>query len=287
MAGERGNGQRGAKLSPMPVLYAHRGASTELPENTLPAFFRALEVGATAIETDVHLTRDGHVVVSHDPDARRTARVARAIRDATLAEVHRWDVGRVFRETHPDAPAHAFAMPTLGEVLVELEGVPLNVDIKRHDAWTARAVVDVVRRHRAQDRVRLASFDAGTLRTVRSLGYEGSTSLAASEVVRLLALPEAMLHALRLRGDAVQIPTHQGFVRLDRPALVRKIHALGLALHYWTVDDGGEAARLLQAGADGIMTNDPRRLAPLFAPSFFHPGKGREEAPGGMRLGPS
>jgi glycerophosphoryl diester phosphodiesterase len=123
-------GRRRPNHPGMAVLYAHRGAPTELPENTLPSFRRAL-VGATAIETDVHLTRDGHVVISHDPDGRRNAGVARAIRDATLAEVRMWDVGRAFRAAHPDAPPQSFTMPTLAEVLDELPGVPLNVDIKR------------------------------------------------------------------------------------------------------------------------------------------------------------
>jgi glycerophosphoryl diester phosphodiesterase len=252
---------------PAPALYAHRGASGELPENTIPAFWRALEVGATALETDVHLTRDGHVVVSHDPTGDRTAGVPRAIRDATLAEVRAWDVGRVFRAAHPDAPSGRFVVPTLDEVLAEVAHVPLNVDIKRHDAWAARAVVDVVRRRRAQDRVRLASFDAGTLRVVRRLGYEGPTSLGASEVLLLFALPTAVLRRVPLAGDAAQIPTRQGWLRLDTPGFIAKAHALGLLLHYWTIDDPREAERLLAAGADGIMTNEPARLAPLFARS--------------------
>jgi glycerophosphoryl diester phosphodiesterase len=249
----------------MAVLYAHRGASGELPENTLPAFRRALSVGATALETDVHLTRDGHVVVSHDADGERTAGVRRAIRDATLAEVRGWDVARTFRSAHPGTPAQAFVMPTLDELLAELPPVALNVDIKRHDAWAARAVVDVVRRHRAEDRVCLASFDSRTLRVVRALGYEGATSLGAAEVMRLVALPERVLRVLPKTGTAVQIPPRQGFIRLDGPGFIAKVHALGLLLHYWTIDDPAEAERLVRAGADGIMTNDPRRLAPLFA----------------------
>jgi glycerophosphoryl diester phosphodiesterase len=247
-----------------PTLFAHRGASGELPENTLPAFRRALEVGATALETDVHLTRDGHVVVSHDPTGERAAGVARAIRDATLDDVRAWDVGRVFRASHPETPSDPFAMPTLDEVLAELPGVPFNVDIKRHDAWAARAVVDVVRRRRAEDRVRLASFDAATLRVVRGLGYEGPTSLGASEILRLVCLPERALRVLRLAGDAAQIPVRQGPLRLDTSAFIAKVHALGLLVHYWTIDDPREAERLLEVGADGIMTNEPARLARLF-----------------------
>ena len=245
----------------MPVLYAHRGAAAELPENTLPAFRRALEVGATALETDAHLTRDGHVVLAHDADGGRCAGIPRAIRQCTLAEVRAWDMGHTFRARHPDTPAERFAMPTLDEVLAELPGVPFNVDVKDHDAHAARAVVDVVRRRRAEGRVLLASFDAATLRTARRLGYEGATGLGQSEALRLLLLPERALRLFPLAGRAAQLPVRAGPLRLDTPAFVAKVHALGLALHYWTIDDPTEARRLLALGADGIMTDDPARIA--------------------------
>ena len=249
----------------MAVLYAHRGASAELPENTLPAFHRALQMGATAIETDAHLTRDGHVVLAHDADGERCAGVRRAIRQATLAEVRAWDMGRTFRERHAGAPPERFPMPTLDELLNDLPDVPLNVDVKDHDAHAARAVVEVVRRRRAQDRVLLASFDAATLRCVRRLGYEGATSLAGSEVLRLVLLPERLLRRFPLAARAAQIPVRAGPFALDTPAFVAKVHALGMVLHYWTIDDPAEARRLLALGADGIMSNDPARVAPVLA----------------------
>jgi glycerophosphoryl diester phosphodiesterase len=248
-----------------PILFAHRGASSELPENTLPAFERALEVGATAIETDAHLTRDGHVVLAHDDPVTRTAGLPRRISEATLEETAGWDVGAVMRGSRPEISRRGFTIPTLAEVLAALPGVPFNVDIKRHDAWAARAVVDVVRRYRAQDRVRLASFDAATLRAVRAQGYEGETGLGASEVARLVLLGGAALRVAPLRGNAAQIPTRMHLLQLDTPAFLAKAHALGLAVHYWTIDDPIDAERLLLAGADGIMTNDPRRIAPVFA----------------------
>jgi glycerophosphoryl diester phosphodiesterase len=249
----------------VPVLYAHRGAAGELPENTMPAFRRALEVGATALETDVHLTRDGHVVVVHDANGARTAGVRQAIRDVTLAEVRRWDMGQAFRARRPDTPPGRFVISTLDELLTELPAVPLNVDIKDHDAHAARAVVAVVRRHRAQDRVLLASFDAATLRAVRRLDYEGATSLGASEVLRLLLLPERALRRFPVAGRAAQIPPRVRRLALDTPAVVARIHGLGLTLHYWTIDDPTEAERLLHLGADGIMTNEPALIAPVFA----------------------
>src|SRR5262249_3915363 len=81
-----------------PRLYAHRGAAAELPENTLPAFARALELSADAIETDAHLTKDGHIVLSHDATGERMCGKPIAIARATLAEVREWDAGATFRD---------------------------------------------------------------------------------------------------------------------------------------------------------------------------------------------
>ncbi len=248
-----------------PLLYAHRGAATELPENTLPAFRRALAVGATALETDVHRTRDGHVVISHDPTGERAAGVRRAIREATLAEVKAWDVGRTFREKTPAIGPAPFTAPTLEELLAETDGVRVNVDIKQHDAETARAVVALVRRLGAADRVLLTSFDGATIARVRALGYEGATGLGRGEVLRLRFAPATLLRWWPPGGRAAQVPTHAGPVALDAPAFLARAHAAGIEVHYWTINAPAEAARLLGLGADGIMTDDPAAIAPVFA----------------------
>jgi glycerophosphoryl diester phosphodiesterase len=248
----------------MPRLYAHRGAAAELPENTLPAFARALELGATALETDCHLTKDGHVVVSHDADGRRMANVERTIRSSSLDEVRAWDAGWGFVDAAGGRPfaGRGFQVPLLEELLAAHPGVPLNVDAKQ--PGMEEALVRTVRRARAQDRVLLASFHAATLRRVRRLGYEGETGLGRSEVARLVFLPRRLLELAPLAGAAAQIPDRFHGVDLGRPALVAKCHALGKVVHYWTVNDPRRARELLAAGADGVMTDDPRAIAPAF-----------------------
>jgi glycerophosphoryl diester phosphodiesterase len=236
------------------TLYAHRGAAAELPENTLPSFRRAIELGADAIETDAHLTRDGHLVLMHDPSGARTAGVARAIGACELAEIRAWNACARFEGT--------FAVPTLAEALEELPGVPFNVDCKTAGPRAAAALVDVVRRQRAHDRVLIASFDARTLRAVRALGYEGRTGLARAEVARLVLSPSWALRAVPLYGHAAQLPVRAAGVRLDTPAFIAKCRALGFVVHYWTINEPREAARLIALGADGIMTDDPRAIAP-------------------------
>jgi glycerophosphoryl diester phosphodiesterase len=264
----------------MPLLYAHRGASAELPENTIPAFLRALEVGATAIETDVHRTRDGHVVISHDPTGERAARRPCLIRAATLAEVKEWDVGsgpHVRRGRA--APGERFTMPTLEEALEAVPGVPFNVDIKQHDDAAAAAVVEAVRRAGAEARVLLTSFDARTVQRVRRLGYRGPTGLGQAEVLRLITLPVPVHRRFPLVGRAAQIPVRAGPIRLDSPALITRAHRLGIEVHYWTINEPAEAERLLSLGADAIMTDDPAAIAPVFG----RLQKPVQSGPGGAR----
>jgi glycerophosphoryl diester phosphodiesterase len=247
-----------------PRLYAHRGAAVELPENTLPAFRLAIDLGADAIETDAHLTRDGHVVLSHDPTGMRMCGVATRIADATLDEVRSWDAGATFVDAAGARP-HAgkgFRIPTLEEALLELQGVPFNLDAKsRHAEMVARTIA-VIERARATDRTLLASFSAATLREARRRGYAGKTGLAESEVLRLVALPARLLGWFPLRGAAAQIPYRIYGVDLGTRAVVDKCHRLGLEVHYWTVNEPALATRLLDVGADAIMTDDVRRVLP-------------------------
>jgi len=238
-------------------LYAHRGAAAERPENTIPSFERALEVGADALEFDVHATRDGVLVVSHDPDGARMAGVRRAFRDATWDDVKTWDAGHGFvvSAERPFA-GKGIGIPTLEQMLAHFPGIIFNVDLK---APCADAAVELLRRMKAEERVCLASFQAATLRRVRQLGYAGPTSLARAEVVQLLALPAVMqVGPLAPRGKAAQLPTS-----LLRPWVVARCRALGLRIDYWTINDEKTCRRALELRVDGIMTDDPKLLAPI------------------------
>lgn len=250
-------------------LYAHRGASAELPENTLPAFRRALEYGVDALELDVHLTRDGHPLVSHDPTGERMAGVPTAWRDLDLVEAQRLDLGRGFVAADGSRP-HAgkgFRAPSLEELLIELPGVRLNIDVKQSNPPMVKPLLALLRRLKAEDRVTLASFQSRTLLDIRRRGYGGETAMGQPEVLALLALPALVIERLPFVGVAVQIPVAAGRVRLDRPAFIDKCHRLGMRVDYWTINDPAEARRLIALGADGVMTDDPARMAPALASS--------------------
>jgi glycerophosphoryl diester phosphodiesterase len=246
-------------------LYAHRGASAERPENTMAAFERAVEVGVDGLELDVHLTRDGHLVVAHDDTARRMAAVDAPWGALDLADVRRLDVGWGF--IAPDG-ARPFAgrgvgVPTLEEVIDAFPGTRLNVDIKRGER-AVDAALGLVGRRRAEDRVTLASFHLGTMIAIRRRGYGGETGLSRGEIASLLSMPAMLWRQLPFTGTAAQVPVSQGAIHFDRAPFIAKCHNLGLRVDFWTIDDRATAERLLALGADGIMTNDPAALQPLF-----------------------
>ncbi len=249
------------------LFYAHRGTPSELPENTLPSFRRALEHGATALETDVHMTSDGHIVLSHDPTGSRMANDPREIRRCTLDEVRRWDAGWGFVDAHGARPfaGQGFEMPLLEDLLRACPDVPVNVDAKQLAPDMVPTLVSLLRRLGAAERVRLASFSTRTLRRIRAVGYPGDTGLGQSEVAALRLAPRALLERLfSFRRIAAQMPTHVSLIRLDTPGFIAKCHDLGARVDYWTIDDPVEARRLLALGADGIMTDDAARIAPVF-----------------------
>lgn len=249
-------------------LYAHRGASAERPENTMPAFARAVELGADALELDIHLTRDEQLIVSHDDGALRMAGARVAWNDVDLAEARRFDVGWGFVAPDGTRPfaGQGINVPLLEEVLDAFPRVRLNIDIKR-DERAIDKVLALVDQRGAAERVTLASFKTTIAATVRRRGYPGETALSQGEVVSLLALPALLWRQLPLTGTAAQVPVRQGPAHFDRPTFIAKCHSLGLRVDFWTIDDPGEAARLLELGADGIMTNDPGALRSLFAAS--------------------
>jgi glycerophosphoryl diester phosphodiesterase len=252
-----------------PLLFAHRGASRERPENTLAAFELALELGADVLELDVHPSRDGVLIVSHDPDALRSAGVGRALADCDWAEISGWDAGFGFQDSSGQRPfaGHGLGLPRFDDVLAALPDALFNVDVKLAREHELRNLLATIRARRAESRVLLTSFSSEVLGRVRSLHYEGPIGLAESEVKRLVMSPAFVTRWFALGGSRVQIPVRSGWLDLGTVRLIDKCHRLGLAVDYWVINEPAEAERLLARGADGIITDDTRALARVFASS--------------------
>ncbi|MCO5165506.1 MAG: glycerophosphodiester phosphodiesterase [Planctomycetes bacterium] len=252
----------------------HRGARGLAPENTLEGFRRALEAGVDMLELDVQLTRDGDVVVIHDPLVDRTTDWAGpgpgAVAALSLAELARLDAGHAFT---PDGGqsfpfrGQGVRIPRLVEVLEALPGVLITVEVKSpHPALVAQ-VVALVRRH-APERVVLASADHATLRALRRAAPELPSSFSGREVRDFYLLSRLGLTGLLFRspGRLIQAPLWSDHdrgrgLRLVGPALLRAAHASGRAVHVWTVNEPATMRALIALGVDGITTDRPDVLA--------------------------
>lgn len=218
-------------------VHGHRGAAAILPENTVAGFRYAIDLGCDAIEMDVGVTRENVPVVSHDAHLNGVL-----IRGLTLAEV----------EQH---------IPTLDAVLDLAVGneVHFNIEIKsfpEHPEYTpspadfSKLLLDAIRKHRLESRVIVQSFDFRTLIEMRTLAPE----------IRLAALwegaPRSLVEIAREAEAAIVAPEY----RLVTTEEVQAAHEEGLLVIPWTVNEPGDWDRMIAAGVDGIITDDPAAL---------------------------
>ncbi len=249
---------------PEPRLFAHRGASAVVPENTLEAFHAALEVGAPYLEMDVHMSADGHVVVIHDSSFSRTTGRRGRIENVTFDAIRQLDAGHQFTpdrgRTFPYRGC-GLLIPTLEEVLRAFPEARLNIEIKPSREGIEAAVLELISRYEASERVVIAAHEHEILERFRALGSKVLTSFSQVEVREFLSRTRSKkdLGDYRPPGFAIQVPEHFGLRRVLSPCMIEAAHRLRLEVHVWTVNQPLQMARLLDWGVDGIMTDDPGR----------------------------
>jgi glycerophosphoryl diester phosphodiesterase len=252
---------------------AHRGASAEAPENTLPAFQRAADLGVDAFEFDVRLTADGAVVVHHDPTLDRTTDLSGPLSALALAQVREADAG--YRHspdhgvTHPFRGRHV-TIPTLDDVLEAFPSMPVLVELK--EVAGQEEVREVILRHDAADRCLVASEHHAALHCFR----DGRFLVGASrkDILRLLLGSVSGVRPRKVDYHALSVPARHHVIPVATRQFIADAHLLGCPVHIWTVDDPAGATRLRARGANGILTNDPARLAAFGSPPAGPPRPG-------------
>jgi glycerophosphoryl diester phosphodiesterase len=260
------------------LAFAHQGGAWEGPSSTMFAMRQAVAAGVPAIELDVHGTKDGHVVVCHDPTVDRTTNGTGVIAELTLAEVKALDSAYWFipgADVTLDRPASEypyrgrapkddeFTIATLDEVLEAFPGVILNLDIKQSAPVVApyeQAVADLLAEYGRTDDVIVASFDDAVTARFRGLAPGVPTSAGTATTAEFFRAviqgqdPPAML------AVAFQVPERHGDIVLVDQRFVDAAHALGAAVHVWTVNDTESMERLVDLGVDGIISDVPAEL---------------------------
>jgi glycerophosphoryl diester phosphodiesterase len=248
------------------LVHGHRGARGVLPENTLPAFEYAIAAGVDVLELDVAVTKDNVVVVSHDPHVNpvicKDAPPNLAIHQLTLEELRRFDCGALKNPLFPkQKPVPGTRIPTLDDVLalgsrgrfefnIETKISPKHPELAPPPEEFARLVLDVVKKRNLVSRVILQSFDFRTLRAMKTLAPS----------MRLSALyegtPRSFVEIAKEAGAGIVSPRYN----LVTKAEIDAAHGAGLQVVPWTPNTREEWQRMLDCGADAIITDDPAEL---------------------------
>ena len=231
-----------------PRIFAHRGLAEplNLDENTIPAFQAAIDHGATHLESDTQATSDGHAVLFHDSDLKRVAGIDALVSELTLTEV---------REIRL---ANGGSIPTLFEALTHFPTAFFNLDIKTKLAIepTIQAIEDA----KAHNRVLVSSFSNPTRKSaLKKFSQPVATSASASVALAAWA-SHTLLFGLGFRSivsevDALQVPVRLGIVNFSNSAFIKRVQRHKTEIHFWTINDPIEMGALINAGADGIVSD--------------------------------
>jgi len=283
-------------------LQGHRGTRGLAPENTLVAFQRAMALGVTTLETDLAVTKDGVLVISHDPllnpdltrgpDGKWLASKGPPIRTLTLEELRTYDIGRTnpasaYGKQYPEQqPADGQRFPTLAEVFalgagnnvrfaIETKITPTSGSDTPDPVTFARMVVDAVRAAKMTERVEVMSFDWRTLVEIKKLAPEIRTTCITQSTPNFdnarNAAWTAGLDIARYDGSVPKLVkaagcnTWSSFFRNLTAGNIAEGQALGLTVLPWTVNDPADMARLVDWKVDGLITDYPDRARKVMA----------------------
>ena len=228
---------------------AHRGFHdnrSECPENSLPAFERAIQMGY-GIELDVQLTKDGEMVVVHDEEIDRVSDGSGFVKDYTLAELKILN----FNKTHPEY--QDVKIPTLREVYEALKptGMTINVELKTGIFWykdLEKKVLELTKEMEMEDRVIYSSFNHYSIAKILELDPKASTGILYADIIY-----DVVNYAKKIGTGAL----HPATFHVQMADFLQQYVESDLAVHVWTVNDKAEIERLMEAGVDAVITNYP------------------------------
>lgn len=251
---------------PRVLVHGHRGARAIFPENTIPAFAYAIDIGADALELDVAVTKDHVLVVSHDPQINPEIctgpHPGAAIHQLTLDQLREYDCGMLKNPRFPGQRAvPGTRIPTLEEVLdlanrgsfqfdIEIKSFPDQRELTPAAEVFARMVIEAVRARQLEPRVVVQSFDYGVLHEMKRLAPE----------IRLAALWEDDARPFDAMAHVAEADIVSPRFNLVTAGQVRTAHEHDIAVVPWTANTAQDWRRLIDAGVDGIITDDPAAL---------------------------
>ena len=236
----------------MPLVLAHRGANKVAPQNTIPAFIKALEFNADGIETDVHLSKDGEIVICHNYTVDETSNGIGLIDELTLAELKAMDFGSYFNKDFAGV-----SLPTLSELLDVVRKMKLiNIEIKppKKDSDLVKKVVEEINKYGIIENSIVSCFDPECIRLVKEIDKNVKTALLyendelGNEIMRF----GVAKYCKQLNVNAAH--PHRKLIKENE---VVELHNLGMAVNPWTVNLEEDIIRLTEWGCDALISDVP------------------------------
>jgi glycerophosphoryl diester phosphodiesterase len=248
-----------------PLAIGHRGCAGEVPENTIASFERGRADGAVVIETDVHMTRDGVPVLSHDPDVARVSDGSGAVRDLDWSALRRLDAGYHFTAPDGSTPfrGRGLRIPSLADALAALPAMRFNLELKEDRPEIAERVLGVIRDAGREELTLVTSGEDVLMQKLRAAVRRSGSCVALGASTGDVA---RFVRALRdgaeppVEAMALQIPSSFAGAPLVTAELLEAAHARGIHVHVWTINEPDEIAALLALGVDGVISDYPARV---------------------------
>ncbi|MFJ8234477.1 glycerophosphodiester phosphodiesterase [Ureibacillus sp. NPDC094379] len=255
-----------------PIVLAHRGGLQLAPEHTMIAFEKAYELGVDGFEIDIRLTKDEEIIVFHDDTVNRTTNGFGYVKDFTLKELKELNAGFYFEDLEGNTPykEDQISIVTLRELLVTFPDTYVNIDMKDDpDTYEGSLIPSklwrLIEELGVEDRVVVTSFYSEQIDRF-NLYAQNHVALGAGENdVRkaFTAFSSQFRHLYHPKVDVFQIPTKSGVFSLDSSKFISFLNNLNIPVHYWVINDEETMRRLIENGAQGIVTDRPDLAVPL------------------------
>nr|WP_070961488.1 glycerophosphodiester phosphodiesterase [Hyphomonas sp. Mor2] len=237
-------------------IIAHGGGQGHAPPNTILALQTALDLGTDVLEVDLQQTRDGVIILRHDDTLDRTTNMSGPIAEQDWAEISGADAGATWSVDGETFVGRGITIPTLDAALAAFPDARWIMEIKNDTPDAAQAVCRSIQGADAQSRVLVASFHDAAMATFRAHCPHVATSMSFEESRRfVIAARLGVSRFIATPAVALQIPMQAGGLDLTHPRLIDAAKARGIRVHYWTINDPADLSALLDAGADGVMTD--------------------------------
>lgn len=252
-----------------PLVIAHRAGDLIAPGNSMTAIEKSAELGVDLIELDIHITKDGHLVLMHDPSVDRTTDGSGLVAELTLEEFQMLDAGFHFMDLNGEYSFRGLGVykPTLEEVFQEYPDMHYMLEIKHTNppqlyGDIAFKLWELIQEYEMEDKVLVSSFDQEIIDEFNEYA-QGEVALGTGEQSAFNFIITNKLWVRNLfkpNGHAIQLPVKNKYFDFFTEEVIEGAHRLGMDVHYWTINDEETMRELIDAGADGIITDRPDLL---------------------------